>query len=245
MDRIQVNRRILQLNGRLNLYPWRFESRGKLVVCKTTILRSLGFKIELSFAALYAVYINLTLLRTVLAGTDRYDVFGFLMLRALVSTAASYWAYEFFIAKASEHEILYNFTQLSPGNVFSFQSIITAQFYKGPVLKFSTDLPLRLNHPIVGSNVQELLLASSPYALYLFCPMLTALFLLDASDEQFMFSLLPAEMRGERAWMLVWAVMEFRFLQFSLSIIHFATFHCVTCLRVIQTTLAHSVERIR
>ena len=114
-----MNRLILQFNAKLNLYPWRFESRGKLATAGVTRLRSLGFRLELIFASLYAVYIDLMLIREVTAGLDkaRYDLFGMHLLRSLVATTFSYWAYEFFVAHSTEHEMLYNFTQQSPGNL--------------------------------------------------------------------------------------------------------------------------------
>ena len=71
------------------------------------------------------------------------------------------------------------------------------------------------------------------------------LFLVDMSDDQFVFSLLPAEMRGNVGLMLIGAAVEFRFIQFLLSIGHFGVFHCVTFLRVVQTSLAYSTERIK
>ena len=80
---------------------------------------------------------------------------------------------------------------------------------------------------------------------YSHCPVLAALFLLDASDEQFVFSLLPAEMRGNMVFMLVGAALEFRFIQFLMAMAHFGAFHCVTFLRVIQTSLVHSTASVK
>ena len=143
MDRIELNRRIMQLNSKLNLYPWRFESGGSVAICETTPLRSFGFKVQLVLAILYAVYVDIKLLRAVLAGLDdaRYTKFGIHLARALLGTTLSYWAYKFFVEHGTEHEMLYNFTQQSPGNFFNvvfrfrhycpaFSSFI-ALFYNG------------------------------------------------------------------------------------------------------------------
>ena len=117
MDSIDINRRMLQVNGTLNLYPWKFESGGMVAVSKTSRLRSFGFKIQLVFAALYAVYIDLTLVLTMMGGLRnvRYHIFGMHLMRSLLSTTFSYWAYKLFVANATDHELLYNFTQQSPG----------------------------------------------------------------------------------------------------------------------------------
>ena len=117
MDRIEINRRILQLNGKIYLYPWTFKSHGMVAVSKSFGLRSFGFIIQFISSALYAVYIDLVLIRTVLGGfkTVSYDIFGLHLMRGLLSTTFSYWAYELFIAHATEHEILYNFVQPNPG----------------------------------------------------------------------------------------------------------------------------------
>ena len=69
--------------------------------------------------------------------------------------------------------------------------------------------------------------------------------LLDSTNEQFAFSLLPVEMRESWGWMLFGAVVEFRFFQFLASVAHFGEFHCVTFLRVVQSSLVHSAEIIR
>ena len=107
------------------------------------------------------------------------------------------------------------------------------------------DLLRRLQYPIKGSKFQELLLILTPFMIYSFCPSIAALFVLDPSDEQFLFSLLPAEMRGNMAWIAVGAALEFRFIQFVMSSAYFEVFHCITFVRVIQTCLAHSAESIR
>lgn len=116
MNSIEINRRILEVNGKLNLYPWMFEAGGKVTKPHSS-LRSLGYKIQLIFAALYTAYIDLRLLRTVLGGFHnvRYDVFGIHLMRGMLATMLSYWAYLIFAEHADEHEILHNFSQQSPG----------------------------------------------------------------------------------------------------------------------------------
>ena len=89
-----------------------------VAVSKTTTLRSFGFKIELTFAILYTVYIDLKLLHSVLGGfvNESYYIFGVHLTRSMLATTFSHWAYELFVAHGAENEILYNFTQQSPGN---------------------------------------------------------------------------------------------------------------------------------
>ena len=81
--------------------------------------------------------------------------------------------------------------------------------------------------------------------LYSLCPMLLGLFLLDGSDEQFFFGLLPAEMQENWIWKMLAATVEFRFIQFLMAMAHFGAFHSVAFVRMIQTSLAHSVEQLR
>ena len=69
--------------------------------------------------------------------------------------------------------------------------------------------------------------------------------MLDSSDAQFVFSLLPAKMRENWGWILVGALVEFRFVHFLLSMGHFGVFQCVTFVRVIQTSLAYSAKLFR
>ena len=128
MGRVEFNRRMLELNSMMSLYPWRFESRGKVTVAEATTGRWLGFRIQLVLAALYTAYIDTTLLRTVLGGLENvsYNKFGIHMMRSMLSTTGLYLAYEFFVSYGTEHKILYNFTQGSPGNLiilylFKFQ----------------------------------------------------------------------------------------------------------------------------
>ena len=118
LNRIKLNQLILQLNGTLNIYPWRFEQKGECAVSRQAFLPWLGFRIQLILFTFYAAYIDLTLVRTVFRGLDnaKYDMFGMHLLRALLATTFCYWAYEFFVKHSEEHEMLYNFTQLSPGN---------------------------------------------------------------------------------------------------------------------------------
>ena len=107
------------------------------------------------------------------------------------------------------------------------------------------DLPRRRGYPVKGSVFQELLFALTPFMLYSLCPMLVGLFLLDVSDEQFFFALLPAEMRENWALKLLAAAVEFRFIQFLMAMAHFGAFTSVAFVRMIQTSLAHSVEQLR
>ena len=118
LNRIKLNQLILQLNGSLNIYPWRFEQKGECAVSRKAFLPWLGFRIQLILFTFYAAYIDLVLLQKVFRGLDnaKYDMFGMHLLRALVGTTFSYWAYELFVRHSEEHAILYNFTQLSPGN---------------------------------------------------------------------------------------------------------------------------------
>ena len=81
--------------------------------------------------------------------------------------------------------------------------------------------------------------------LYSICPLVVTLFLLDTSDSQFLFSLLPVEKRGSVGWVLVGVVVEFRSFHFLASMAHFGAFHCVTFLRMTQTSLAHATDRIK
>ena len=113
------------------------------------------------------------------------------------------------------------------------------------MIRECADLPQRLSYPIKGSVFQELLLANAPIMAYSLSALLPALLLLHPSDEQFLFSLLPSEIRGNTGWMLAGVAVEFWFVQFLMSIGHFVVFHVVTFIRVSQTALARSTESIR
>ena len=70
LNRIKLNQLILQLNGSLNIYLWRFEDQGERAVSRKALLPWLGFRIQLILFALYAAYIDLTLLGKVFRGLD-------------------------------------------------------------------------------------------------------------------------------------------------------------------------------
>ena len=118
LNRIKFNQLILKLNGSLNLYPWRFEQKGKCAVSRKAFLPWLGFRTQLILFTFYAAYIDLTLLRKIFRGLDnsKYDMFGLHLLRSMLGTTFCFWAFEFFVRHSEEHANLYNFTQLSPGN---------------------------------------------------------------------------------------------------------------------------------
>ena len=126
-DRIDFNRRILQLNGNLMIYPWKFLSSGSFAVARKGMIPLILFYIQLALHGLYILYIQYTLLRTVVHGVDtrRYEVFGVLLMRCIAATTFAYLGYEIFVAHAGGHELLYNFVQLSPGKTHILQRIPT------------------------------------------------------------------------------------------------------------------------
>ena len=126
-DRIDFNRWILQLNGNLIIYPWKFLSTGSFTVHRTGILPLVLFQIQLALCGLYILYIQYTLLQTVVHGVDttRYEVFVVLLMRCMSATTFAYLGYQIFVVHAVGHELLYNFVQLSPGKTHILQRIPT------------------------------------------------------------------------------------------------------------------------
>ena len=102
-----------------------------------------------------------------------------------------------------------------------------------------------MRYPIKGGFLLEQLLALLPVMVYSFCPMIAGLFLLESDEPQFAFSLLPAKLRNSWAMKLVYAAVEFRFIQFLAAVAQFGAFYAVTFIRTTQTTLAHFTKELK
>ena len=107
------------------------------------------------------------------------------------------------------------------------------------------DLQRRLQYPMRGSFLQEQIFALTPFMLYSFVPFFLGMFLLDTTDQQWAFSLLPTQIQERWLSKILATLLEIRVAHFMLAISHFSTFHCITSLRTIQTALANSAEMIR
>ena len=119
-NRLEMNRKMLAFMGKINILPWKFSRHDQFVEQRqsTSKLRWGIWISTFALAVVYTVYIDMALLHTVftqLNHMERYDQFGLHMLRALVATTFSYWAYQLFVAHPEEHVILYNWTQPHPG----------------------------------------------------------------------------------------------------------------------------------
>ena len=118
-NRLDRNREILVAMARINILPWKFSGQGQAVDSgAVSNLRRKVWIATLAGSALYALYIDMSLLVTVLDGVQnirRYDQFGMHILRAFISTTFSYWAYKLFVKHPEEHRMLYSFTQTNPG----------------------------------------------------------------------------------------------------------------------------------
>ena len=117
-ERVELNRRIFQLMGKMNVIPWKFAHHGLLATHSgISKLRWNIWMLTFWLGTAYAVYINLTLIHTFMSGKEnvRYDQLGVHLLRSLMSTSFTYWAKEFFVAHSEKHEMLYNFVQANPG----------------------------------------------------------------------------------------------------------------------------------
>ena len=119
-NRLDMNRKILVAMAKINILPWNFDRQGHTADARPT--STLKWRIwigTLTLSALYALYIDMTLLYTIFLGLDeiRLDQFGIHILRAFISTLFSYWAYEVFVKHPEMHAKLYNFTQPNPGEL--------------------------------------------------------------------------------------------------------------------------------
>lgn len=81
--------------------------------------------------------------------------------------------------------------------------------------------------------------------LYSFGPLLLGLFLLDSTENQYAFSVLPNKMQQWWVLKILFALTEFRFAHFLMAMAHFGAFHCVTFIRVIQTAPTNSAKIIK
>ena len=116
-NRIELNRCILTLMGKLNFIPVALELQGKRMNRTVTKLRQLCWKTHLALSILYSLYINLTLVLNVWRRLDtiEYVHLGTHLARAILSAQFSYWAYQLFIVHSWDEAMLYEFAQSSAG----------------------------------------------------------------------------------------------------------------------------------
>ena len=84
----------------------------------------------------------------------------------------------------------------------------------------------------------------TPMMLYTYCPFFTAIFLLDTTQAQFVFSLLPRTAHDSMTLKLIAAAMEFWLMLFWVAASHFGVIHSITLVRTIQTSLAESAWKV-
>ena len=95
------------------------------------------------------------------------------------------------------------------------------------------------------SKMQDLLLSQSPFMVYPVCPFLVALFLLNPASQQFIFCLLPTENRHSFILKILAASLECYITLMWLASAHFADYHELTCLRVVEEMLLNAVKGIK
>ena len=83
----------------------------------------------------------------------------------------------------------------------------------------------------------------TPILLYTFCPFFTAIFLLDTTQTQFLFSLLPPTAHDSMPLKLLAASMEFWLMLFWFAAKQYGGFRNITFVRTVQTSLAESRSR--
>ena len=121
---LELNRCVLQLMGIVNVIPWKFSDHGLRAKSGTSKLRWNIWMLTFGLGMTYTVYINGALMHTFSQGLKnvRYDQLGVHMLRSLMSTTFTYWAYEFFVAHSEKYEMLYNYVQANPGMHLFYKS---------------------------------------------------------------------------------------------------------------------------
>ena len=104
---------------------------------------------------------------------------------------------------------------------------------------------MRCKYKVRLSELQEFVLANTPGMVYSLCFFFTGIFLLDTTQKQFAFSLLPQE--AHECWTLkfVAAMMEFWFVLLLIATSHFYAVHNITFIRTVQTSLAEATEALK
>ena len=118
-DRMDFNRKLLQIAARFGFIPSKFYFNGKKIHSHVSKFRQ-GFWISaLALSIVCGIYMNVTLLHVVLDRTHplNYYHFGVHIIRGLTAFTFSYWAYKLFVAHREEHEILYAFIHTNPGKL--------------------------------------------------------------------------------------------------------------------------------
>ena len=108
-QRLELNRRVLQLMGNVNVIPWRFDQNGMKATSTISKLRWNIWILTFGPGMTYAACINVILMQTFMLGMKnvRYDQLG---------------AYEFFVAHSEKLVMLYNFVQSNPGINYFYES---------------------------------------------------------------------------------------------------------------------------
>ena len=115
-DRIDFNRRLLRIAASCGFLPLNFRSDGRQITHEISKLRRILWISTLAVSIMYGVYINITLLHTVIDRSHRsnYYQLGLHVIRGL-SASFSYWAYKLFLTHRAEHKILYSFIHTNLG----------------------------------------------------------------------------------------------------------------------------------
>ena len=114
---MELNRRVLCLMSSLGVIPCEFEEDGRIISGNISKARFTFWKILLFISILYSLYINITLILSVLIASDSegHQSLGIHINRALLSAAFSFWAYELFVVNREGLILLYNFAQTNAG----------------------------------------------------------------------------------------------------------------------------------
>ena len=117
----------------------------------------------------------------------------------------------------------------------------TKEFFATSKIALST----RLEYPVRFSSLQEFVFLGTLFSLYVHFGSFALLFLLDTTQIQFAFSMLPAQ--AHESWVLkcVAGVLELALMLFWAASAHFGVFHSITFVRVVQTSLLQSVESLK
>ena len=115
-EKLGVNRRVLVLCSKLNVFPCFFRNEGRELSIQVSRVRAVGWKCFLTSAILYALYINGRMLETlILKRPAGFAEHGNHILRCLQSVIFSYWAYVGFVSYGVEKAIIYNYTLATYG----------------------------------------------------------------------------------------------------------------------------------
>lgn len=129
--------------------------------------------------------------------------------------------------------------------LLDWTELLKTSYFPNDVVSFAVLDSGRLTGSNCERNMQDVLLSLIPFMTYSLCPFITALFLLDPSDSQFAFSLLPNDHGVSMVVKLLVAACEFYIVMMWMATAHFGAYHILTFLKAAETTHRNAIEQVK